>query len=581
MPMLREPLANSREFLRGRAAGWSLRLLLLGAFVLLYACLFRFPLTPIFMGEDGNLFLVNATRMLDGERMYRDFFEMVAPGITFIDVAFFKAFGLRDWVANVSLLLVGLGLTGVIASISRRVLSGPAVFLPSVLFLTFAFVPQLDNTHHWFSALATLGAVAILIETRSPARLIAAGALCGLASFFTQTQGAFAVAGLAVFLSWEGRRTGQRWREILGRFGYVLASFVATVLATDAYFAWKAGPGRFFYCTVTFVWRYYHADREANSLLTLVYDFPEMTQWHDGLGLAKYLFAHVLVPLAYVWFWLRRRREAFSSNQESPLMLLSIVGSFLFAGVAFAPTTYRLCAVAPLALIVLVWLIRRSRRLSRVTMGILWVIALSIAVVFPLQTQRQKMQALDLPRGRVALDQANYEKLLWFSHRTSPGEFVFGPAEILFSLALRNPAEVPFLRPNDYTRLEQVRSVVAALERHQVRLFLWDMSLAFPGIADSGRARPMPPRGHLRSFLHNIKAFLLEDHQAKGDNLGPLRDYLLEHYHPAESVSGARVLERNQYTLMLPEAEHAMPGRAGSPGGERGPVSRGLLKPGW
>lgn len=547
-PTVRRVIFEATKLLRRRMECWSLPVVLLCTFVFLYLSLFRLPFTPIFGGGDENVFLLDATRMMEGQIMYRDFFELIAPGLVLVNVGFFKWFGVRAWVPNVALVLVGLGLTWVIVAISRKVLSVGAAVLPAALFLTYAFVFMFDDKHHWYSALAGLSAVWVVIEKRSPARLRGAGALCGLASFFTQTQGVFAVMGLAIFLLWEGRRAGQRWREIFRRSGYLFLPFVAVLLTTNVYFIWKAGLDRFLYCTVGYVWKYWSADREFTSSAVPLFEILELLHSHDLIYAGVFLFIHALLPWVYVMYWLRHRREALAPEQGNRLMLLNITGFFLFAAVVPSASTFRLCAVAPLGLILLVWLIGRWSKYSRVLTIVLWVGALCVAVAFPLRIQTQKMQSLDLPRGRLALDPTNYERLLWLSQHTVPGEFLFTAAgvEIVFPLGLRDPAEVPYVKASDYTRPEQVRSTVAALEKHCVRFVLSDPTLDFQGNSRSRGNRLGPPRGRLRSFFHVIKTFLVGDDRSKGDNLGPFRNYLHSRYRLAKILpDDTEVWERN------------------------------------
>ncbi len=549
VPLFRRNIMKDMGLLWQRLASGCLPVLLLGTFVFLYLSLFRLPFTPVFGDGGENLFLLNATRMLDGEIIYRNFFELTAPGITVFNLGLFKLFGARAWVSNVSLIVVGLSLTCLIVTISRKVLTGGAAFLPGMLFLTFLFGPVLDNTHQWYSALAELGAVAVIIEKRTRARLLAAGSLCGLASFFTQTQGVFALVGLGIFLLWERRKAGEGWWEISRRSGYLFVSFVATVIATDSYFVWKAGLNRFLYCVVGFVFKYYRYARAQNSLAVAVLEIPQMTQWDQLPALGLYLFIHGLLPLVYVLFWMRYRRQALEPEHGNRLMLLNIMGLLLFASIAPSPSTYRMCAIAPLGLILLVWLIRGRDRLLRVLSFVLCVVALFVAIASPLRIQIQKMPCLSLPRGRMALDLMSYEKLLWLSKNTVPGEYLFAAdgVGILFPLALRNPAEVPFVKTNDYTRPEHVRNSIAALEREHVRFVLSDPELDLGGNYLLKGEPHEPPRGYLRSFFHIIKAFLLGDYQSGHDNLGPLRNYLHSCYHLAKTLpDNTEVWERNK-----------------------------------
>ena len=396
----------------------SLLATLCGAFAFLYLSLFRWPRVPILSIEDQTPFLIGAGRMLEGQVIYQDFFDHIAPGLTVLDLAFFKILGIHCWIPNVMLVLVGLGLTWIILVISRQVLSGVTALLPAGLFLVFDLGQGLDNTHHWYSALSVLCAVAIVMERRSPARLAAAGAMCGLASFFTQTEGAFFVAGLAFFLGWEGRRERLPWLETIRRLFLLLVPYFSTVSITLSYFLWKAGLSRLLFCLIGFNLKYLAKLRDASSLAVIVTEIPEMTHWNQLPDLGSYLFIRTLIPFVYVGVWIVLRKSIPRVELESRLMLLAIAGIFSFGAVVRSPTTFRLWTAAPLGLILLVWLLSLWRLDSRTLAIAAGVGILCCAIVVPLQTQTSPMHLLDLPRGRVALEPANYAQLLMLSSRS-------------------------------------------------------------------------------------------------------------------------------------------------------------------
>jgi len=58
------------------------------------------------------MYLLNARRMLEGQVLYRDFFDYLAPGTDAIYFALFKLFGPRTWIPNAMFLLLGMGFLG-------------------------------------------------------------------------------------------------------------------------------------------------------------------------------------------------------------------------------------------------------------------------------------------------------------------------------------------------------------------------------------------------------------------------------------------------------------------------------------
>jgi len=128
---------------------------------------------------------------------------------------------------------------------------------------------------------------------------------------------------------------------------------------------------------------------------------------------------------------------------------------------------------------------------------------------------------LDLPTGRTAFyDPLLYEKCKWMSQRTQPFDYFFGDHLIAFTLRLRNVGRVPFLRPTDYTRPEEVADAIRGIEKFQVRFVSWYIGL------DREKEAARHP---------------------EGDHLAPIRLYFREHYHVAEIfANGDQIWERNQ-----------------------------------
>lgn len=459
--------------------------------------------------------------MLEGQVIYRDFFEFLPPGIDLVYTTLLNMLGPRAWIPNALLVLLGVSFAGLSVMVSRQLLPGGLAYLPGLLFAVFTFRSGLDGTHHWFSALAVVAAVAVLIENRTVARVAVAGVLCGIASDFTTTRGFLAVLGFALYLTWEARRRKQSWKE-LWLFEFVLlASFLIPVVALNAYFAWKVGQQQFLESTIGFLAKYYTKDAMWNTLQVYMTEVPQVGSWHRLPILGVWLFNQVLQPLVYLLIFSRYWRAKSLADEKTwdKLMLLNITGLFLFVGIAPAPGTVRLASISWPALILFVWYIHSWGQAGRILIRLLAVSALMLAVGAAFERQARRERILDLPSGRTAfLNPLAYERFRWVREHTRPGDYFFEGefADMYYPLLLRNPAKAPFLTNTEYTRPEQVENVVSSLEKQRVRFVLWSLILDVP-------------RGN------NV-----------GDNLGPLRSYLRTHYHVVETFHDfAQIWERN------------------------------------
>ncbi len=115
---------------------------------------------------------------------------------------------------------------------------------------------MLNGTHHWFSVLAVMGGVAVLLKARTPPRIAIAGAALGVAAFFTQTRGPLAALGVGGYLVWDRLQTKQPWSLCLKNELLLLVSLAATWGALSSYFLAKVGFWQLGYFQVIYLLRY-------------------------------------------------------------------------------------------------------------------------------------------------------------------------------------------------------------------------------------------------------------------------------------------------------------------------------------
>ncbi|HLW80348.1 MAG TPA: hypothetical protein VKU44_12200, partial [Terriglobia bacterium] len=480
---------------------------LLACAAFLYLHLFRLPSTPVFTIGDQDVYLVGGMRMLAGQVLYRDFFDFLPPGAHLVYFLLFRTLGVHAWIPNLMLMILGLGLTWLTTAITRRIVQGATAYLPGLVFLTFSFRSQLDATHHWYSALAALAALAVALESRTPARILAAGALCGVAAFFTQPRGTMALFGFAVFLAWEARDKRSGARTLIRNEALLAAGFLTTIAALLIRFMMQAGLAPVFNSTVTFLLRYSTA-YGWNTWAAYLAERPSLHPWYRLGPLAVWLFMNVCQPVIYLLcFWrYRQARHAADGGATTPWdrwMLVFLVGLAMFAATLRAPSSLRLAADSLPVLILLGWLVSSSHPLSWLARRTLWAAALALLVSTPMARQIVYSPVdLDLPAGRTAFfDLERAAHFEWFLGRVQPGQYFFGSTSFNFYLLLPDPAPVPFVTTTDFTRPEQVRDLVEALERLRVPWVLGWNELDLAGQGSSG-----------------------------GDHLDPLRDELRQHY---------------------------------------------------
>jgi len=515
-----EQTDRSNVLMSPASRAWATLTIVSVSALFIYLQVFFLPDTPRLATGDQAIYLHHAARMLDGQLIYRDYDHFTFPGTDVLYMALFRVFGVRAWIPQVMLIFVGASMVWLILVISRRLLAGSAAYLPAMLFIALPFSSYLDATHHWFSLVVATSALAVLLKERSRTRLLCAGALVGLATFFTQSMALLSV-GFALFVMWEYRHENQRRTCLLWKEALLLTGFLAALAACMAYFVWKVGVRTIFYYTFVFVWKYYPADWFNNWSVYLT-GRPQLHAWTTWFDLPSFVLIHLIVPLVYiVYFVVQARRMEQPRELRDRLMLVNVTGVFLFFTVASAPAYSRLYVVSPPALVLLVWLFSAASKRQRVLLRLAWVGVLCMLIARPLVTQLRWRAYLDLPTGRTAfVDPLLYEKCSWMLLHSQQGDYFFGDHLLSFTLQLRNVGRVPFLRPTEYTRPEEVADAITGLEKFHVRFVSWYIGL--------DREKD--------ALLH-----------PQGNHLAPIRKYLREHYHVAQTfTNGDQIWKRNE-----------------------------------
>jgi hypothetical protein len=455
---------------------------LLGSSIYLYTNLFAGLRTPFLLGGDQALFWANAQRLLHGELIYRDFLEFTPPGTDLLYLGAFSLLGSRIWIPNLVVLLLGVILCWLCFYIARSIMKPAQAALAAALFMVLDYGQMLNGTHHWFSVLAVMGASAVLLKARTPARIMIAGTLLGAASFFTQTRGAIAALGVAGFLIWDQFQTQTKdsGATHLQRLSLLFLPLAAAWLALSSYFIAKVGFWQLWYFQVTYVLRYVAGSSDPISGSPQI-----LAQLQTRMG-SEYLLVYCALPIIYatsLWTCRKGLRDD-SAADVKRIVFLTVVGSMMFLEVAQSPNSIRLYCVATPGIILFVRLLAASltspaRRYATI---IMWTGLICLAAHQTWFRHVQQAMVLDLPAGRVATTPEKGGKLVWLARHTTPGQFLFEArwVDVYLPLALRNPVFTDMLEGGHKSRDEFVDRSIRQLEARRVQYIIWAPRLESP-----------------------------------------------------------------------------------------------------
>ena len=334
-------------------------ILLVLVIVYLYLLLFKLPFSPIFQDGDHLIFVDDADRMLQGEQIYRDFFQFTFPGTQVFYCLLFLVFGTKYQVLGIAIILAGSLSFWFSLRISKRLISGPFAYLPAVLFAFFGLRWfGLEGSHRAFSPLLILVAVWLLLRSRGYLHLGAAGFFCALSSFFTQQRGFTGVAAIVLFLIIDNYAGGWKWKNCVTQSLVVVTSFIVSLTLMCSYFVVAAGLETFIQSTIIYPALYYKYF-EYNNLYAfwLIIKLSLAPDARIGEFLPV-IFYSLLVPLSitsfFIIFWRNRRLHEWQLWRGP--MLVATVGLFQLITTS-APSAWRLFNISVPALILFFWMV--------------------------------------------------------------------------------------------------------------------------------------------------------------------------------------------------------------------------------
>ena len=484
------------------------------AFASCYFRSFIFPYLPLLPGGDQVGFFISGSRIVAGQMPYRDFFEILPVGTDLIYAALTKIFGFYTWVPEFVMACLAAATAALVTFAAIRVVRGAAAILPALSLLGFLLLDEsLNATHHWFCTVAALGAMLLLLDGRTSARVLAAGALAGIATCFTQTTGAMVVLSLAIYLVC-ARRADQpnRWRSVL----LLCATAIIVFLAVNGYFIWQAGVQRRFFCTAIYPVRYFGVPT-INNWRVIERDFPSHPSFRRWLS---FPFIYAAVPFAYFGFfivWRRNRPHTPIDSQidkqidewresQDKLLLTALTGLGMIVAVAPAPSFLRVSSASLPAMILLSWFLDRSGRFGRVASQLTAAVALLLAIGVPIHRQIASHSSLDLPGGVTAFSQSSdAAEYRWLASKLQPEQYFFGMPPMILPFHLLNAAPVGAFDTTDYTRPEEVAQSIRAFRAHPVPLMVLRGDFESPVASPNDHTGPF--RVYLRENYIHTKTF--------------------------------------------------------------------------
>jgi hypothetical protein len=442
-----------------------------GCVLVLFLTFFRggTPIFPFDIGSNG-VFFDQAARVLDGEVMYRDFFEFVGPGVVYLHALVLLVAGPSIGALTAAMVLQGALLAVLIHGLAARVCGPGWRLLPPAAFAILVYAPYVLGDHKWPALVCALAGLLVLSRSsRTAATAFAGGCLVGGSAIFTQDLGAGVTLGVVVYQVL--RRAP--WRDVLA-----LALGAATPLALAfAYFSWRAGAA-----TVLYDWLLYPLQRYPELNLSYLDLVPSLRTLPRELAQVVLGVGGVIAAIACL-LESGRTRPAASAADVAGLVSAAGVGmaaAMGHRGLYPMGIAVQTCLLLP----VLARWLERARahgpRTSRtLATGVAVVAAAGLlhgAVGLVVWRQLFEPMTREEHRAGAVWTPSPMPELSWIEANTAPSDPTFlMPAKggHYFLSRTHNVTSFPYMIEGQNT-VEQGRRALAEIEAARPRVGVWD-----------------------------------------------------------------------------------------------------------
>lgn len=194
---------------------------------------------------DEGLFLYEAKRIVDGEVIYRDFFDVISPAPLYVLALVYRVFGVSMDSARMSMALLHTLTVLLIYAICRRLAVRPLLAAAAATaYITLSYPALPVSSPHWYGTFFTLLIIRLALERPlGYAWYGVLGVATGMLIFFQHQKGVVLAAGVALLVMFdelmiEGHRPTRR---TIVRLLWVAAGAAAIIGPLGVYLIASAG----------------------------------------------------------------------------------------------------------------------------------------------------------------------------------------------------------------------------------------------------------------------------------------------------------------------------------------------------
>ena len=329
---------------------------------------------------DEGIALYGAKRIVLGQTLYKNFFDIVTPGTDYLLADIFYIFGTTLKVARITTIIANALNVAMLYLITTSFIKNKVAILPSLL-LMIIYALVLDYypvSHHWFAI--TAGIFTLLLSLKAEEEQIN-WILPGLGAFLTfifiQSVGLSIFGMIVLFLLIKFLLSKNERNDILRDFVYYSLGFWIPIVTVILFFYASGGLRDFIFDVFVWPWHHYKLTNNVSYFTLPVTDLLRVLHYHPFQVITYIIMWYFAPLLLFAGFILVLKQYSKDKiiNYHAILPLVIMTGFFISE--LFSPNIQRFVIYFPILFVVILSLWSKDKAilhsLFRI-LGILYII---------------------------------------------------------------------------------------------------------------------------------------------------------------------------------------------------------------
>jgi hypothetical protein len=394
---------------------------------------------------DEGIPIYSAKRILDGQIMYRDFFDIVTPLTDYILASLYWLFGPTLRVARLSVILSNALSVVVLLFISFRIVKNKwLALIPAVIMIGYAG-NHYSVSHHWFAFDAVVLTFWVILKCTEDNPYhsyiwLCPGLSVAIVFLIIQSTGLALMGMLSLFILWLYRYNGLSFKQAVRALSFFITAFLSPILFVFLLFYLAGASKAMIYDLFIWPWGHYGMTNSASYVKNIFYYATNYSPIEFLMHIfADYVsvFIAIAVGSGSLVKGLNPAKEVNIYNQR--LMVLATILISAFVSTMVNPTEYRFFIFIPLDVLLIIMLVEKSLINRKLLKGLFYIYLFTFSFII----------LFDSMKYYLGVDKFIHSSFN-IKIQTKAGEVMFPKLPAQYLIKFRQPAPLSLITALNY-----------------------------------------------------------------------------------------------------------------------------------